>query len=242
MDPLTGTEPTRRGGDDLRAVGLAVGLTIAALGLSLVGGVAFLLPIILLGVDPQNTLVFIVLSAVGQFGFIAVGLIYVSRSGLSVPIAVPSAREFGLAAGGVFVALVGATLLSALLAALNLLPESVIEGNIQAEPRLLLALAALSVVLVAPAEEFLFRGVIQGRLRQSMGPLWAVGFASVLFGSLHLANFSGALQAVVAGAALISVTGAVFGVLYERTENLTVPIVAHACYNVVLLGLAYLTL
>jgi len=44
----------------------------------------------------------------------------------------------------------------------------------------------------------------------------------------------------VAGALLIAIVGAVFGVLYERTSNLVVPILAHGAYNVVLFVLAFL--
>jgi membrane protease YdiL (CAAX protease family) len=63
--------------------------------------------------------------------------------------------------------------------------------------------------------------------------------ASLLFGSLHLANYSGSIQRVAAGALLISAIGAVFGVVYERTRNLAVPIAVHALYNTVLLVTSY---
>jgi len=100
----------------------------------------------------------------------------------------------------------------------------------------------LSIVLVAPAEEFLFRGVIQGRLRRSLGPVGAVVGSSLLFGSLHLGNYTGETAAVVAGAVLIACVGTVFGTLYERTQNLVVPIVAHGVYNTILMVLSFLTL
>lgn len=59
---------------------------------------------------------------------------------------------------------------------------------------------------------------------------------------MHLANYTGALLPVLAGAALIVVVGFVFGALYEYTDNLAVPIVTHATYNVVLKVLSYLSI
>ncbi|WP_425498393.1 CPBP family intramembrane glutamic endopeptidase [Halogeometricum salsisoli] len=103
-------------------------------------------------------------------------------------------------------------------------------------------MAALSVVLVAPAEEWLFRGVVQGRLRQGVGPTPAIAGSSLLFVSIHLANYSGSLLPVFAGASLIVVVGCVFGALSEYTDNLAVPIMTHATYNVVLLILSYMSI
>lgn len=226
----------------MAAIGVAVGLTAAAFAVSLLGGIAFVLPILLFGLDVQSLAVFLLLSAVGQLGFLAVGYAYTRRRAIDIPIAVPSARETGYAAGGIVTALTTATVLSVVLALLDLVPESALGETVEADPSILLGLIVLSVVLVAPAEEFLFRGVIQGRLRQSFGPVGAVTGASLLFGSLHLGNYTGALGAVVGGALLIAVTGSVFGVLYERTQNLAVPIVTHAGYNVTLLVVSYLTL
>ena len=37
----------------------------------------------------------------------------------------------------------------------------------------------------------LFRGVIQGRLGRSFGPVAAVVGSSLLFGSIHLGNYTG---------------------------------------------------
>jgi membrane protease YdiL (CAAX protease family) len=110
------------------------------------------------------------------------------------------------------------------------------------DPTFLLGLAVLSVFIVAPAEELLFRGAIQGRLRQSVGPAPAIAVASLLFGSMHVANYAGRLAPILATTGLLVVVGAIFGVLYERTGNLAVPVATHAAYNVVLLVSSYLAL
>lgn len=227
-------------GGALRAAGVAIGLTVAAFVVSLVGGVAFVVPLLVLDVTFDSVAVFLALTAVGQVGFLVVGYAYARTRGLRIPVRRPDGRDLALAAAGVVGAFVVATVLAAVLAGLDLLPRSVLGEVAAVDPTILLGLAVLSVVLVAPAEEFLFRGVVQGRLRQSVGPVGAVAGASLLFGSMHLGNYAGSVGSVLAGALLIAATGSVFGILYERTRNLTVPVLAHAVYNVVLLGVAYL--
>lgn len=98
------------------------------------------------------------------------------------------------------------------------------------------------MILVAPVEEFLFRGVIQGRLRGRFGPVAAIAGSSLLFGALHLSNYTGSILPIVSGALLITTVGAVFGALYERTGNLAVPVLVHAIYNVILLTISYVAL
>ena len=229
-----------RDGGRLRAVGVALGLTVAAVFVSIVVGVAVVVPSVLLQLDVTSTPSLLVLSAVGQLGFVGVAYAYARYRRLRIRVARPDRSEITYAAGGTLAALALAIGLSLVLDAAGLLPGSVIGEAAARDPTLLLGLAALSVVLVAPAEEFLFRGVVQGRLRQSFGPVGAVAGASLLFGSTHLANYTGALGPVVAGALLIVVTGSVLGSIYERTGNLAVPILAHATYNVALLLTAYL--
>ena len=233
---------SHEGEGKVRAILVGLGLTIAGFLVSLVGGVAFIVPLILLEIDIQSTGPFLALTAVGQVGFLLLGYAYARYTDLTVHVSRPSTRELGWGLVGVVAALVVAIGVSALLAALDLVPGSVIGDAVVSDPTLVLGLAALSIVLVAPAEEFLFRGVIQGRLRRSLGPVGAVLGSSLLFGSLHLGNYTGETAAVVAGAVLIACVGTVFGVLYERTENLVVPIVAHAVYNTILMVLSYLTL
>lgn len=217
-------------------------LTVGIFLVSLVAGVVFIVPLFALGYDVQTTPVLVAATAVGQLAMFALGYGYRRYRTVPVPVSVPSLSQVGYALGGVVVAVLVAIGASILLTTLGLLPQSVIGDAATADPTFLLGLAALSVLVVAPVEEFVFRGVIQGRLRSQFGPVPAVLGASLLFGSLHLANYSGNPVAVVAGALLIAAVGTVFGALYERTGNLVVPVVAHAVYNVFLLVSSYLAL
>lgn len=228
--------------DRPRAVAVAVGITLAALVVSVAVGIGLVVPAVLLGLDLDvaDPAVFLSLTVAGQVGFLAVALAYARRRGLRIRTVVPTRRESGYAVGATVVALVAAVGLSVVLSEFGLVPGSVIGDAATADATVLLGLVVLSALVIAPTEEFLFRGVVQGRLRESFGPVGAVAGSSLLFGSVHLLNYSGSLPAVVAGALLIATTGAVLGAVYERTRNLAVPILAHAAYNAVLLGSAYL--
>jgi membrane protease YdiL (CAAX protease family) len=232
---------TRHPTGRVRTALAAAGLTVLAIVVSTLVGVVFLVPSLALGLDVETTLGLLLLTAAGQVGFLGFAVLYARRRGLPVPVRAPSAREVGYALAGTLVALVVAIGLSVLLAAFDLVPGSVIEESGTIDPNFFLGVAILSILIVAPAEEYLFRGVVQGRLRETFGPVGAVVGSSLLFGSIHLTNYTGSVPQVVAGTLLIAGTGAVLGALYEWTDNLTVPIVAHALYNVVLAGTAYVT-
>jgi membrane protease YdiL (CAAX protease family) len=219
-----------------------VGLTLLTFVIALVAGVVFIGPLIALGYDIESTPILVGATAAGQLGMFGVGYLYYRYRDLSVPVALPSLRELGYATAGVVAAIAAAVVLSVVLTTLELLPSSVIGEAAAMDPTFLLGLAALSIVVVAPVEEFLFRGVIQGRLRDRFGPVPAIAGASLLFGSLHLANYSGNPVAIVAGALMITVVGSIFGILYERTGNLAVPVLVHAIYNTILFGLSYAVL
>lgn len=226
----------------LRAVAVAVGVTVLALAVSVVGGVAAVVPVLLFELDVASAPVFLGLTVAGQVGFAVAGYAVARRWELAVPFSVPTGREFGIGVGGALLAVGVVAVLSAVASGLGLVPDSVIGEAATADRRILLGLAVLSLFVVAPAEEYLFRGVIQGRLRRSFGPTGAVAVASLLFGSLHLANYAGRPAAVLAGALLVAATGSVLGALYEYTGNLAVPVVAHGLYNALLLSVAYATL
>lgn len=215
-------------------------MTLLALAISIAAGVAFLVPAISLGYDLETTWVLAGATAAGQVGFFAVASGFVRRRRVTVPLSVPSRTDARYVVVGTVAALVAATGLSYALVLLDLVPDSVIGEAATADPTFLVALAVLSLVLVAPAEELLFRGAVQGRLRERFGPVPAIVAASLLFGSLHLANYSGSVPSVIAGALLIAAVGSIFGAVYERTENLVVPILVHGCYNATLLLTSYL--
>ncbi len=91
-------------------------------------------------------------------------------------------------------------------------------------PTEVILLVVMTVVLAPVTEEVFFRGLLQGALRDRIGPVWAVAIASVAFGITHfqLEQFP----------ALVLV-GVVNGLLVLRTGRLGPALWAHASFNAV---------
>lgn len=85
-------------------------------------------------------------------------------------------------------------------------------------------------------EEFLFRGALQTRLKQVISAPWAWMLQALFFGLWHLnANAQSMGGNLLAGVAICiisqTVSGLVFGYVFERTRNLIVPTTAHVVMN-----------
>lgn len=96
----------------------------------------------------------------------------------------------------------------------------------------------VATLLAAPAEELLYRNVVQKRLRRSFDAPTAILATSLLFAATHAPNF---LQVSVATASVSLVkilsSSLVLGWLYERTESVLTSVLCHAAFN----GLAVVT-
>jgi uncharacterized protein len=90
-----------------------------------------------------------------------------------------------------------------------------------------LAQLALLAALAGVAEEALFRGVVQAGLSRWLAPWVGLIAASVLFGLVHCLTFSYAVVATLVGLYL--------GTLLILTDDLLVPILVHALYDLVAL-------
>ena len=94
-----------------------------------------------------------------------------------------------------------------------------------------LALIVVSILVVGPAEEVLFRGVVQGGLRRAYSAGPAILIASALFGLVHVFAVLGTLDQQLTYAAVALMLGVGLGLLYEYTDNILVPSLAHGLYN-----------
>lgn len=179
-------------------------------------------------------------------GLVGVGVVYLSKRELSASylrLSRPSARDVAWS--------VAATIgLFAVLAGLNFVIQqfglsstghSVAEQG-QRNPALLLPLIPLSVLVTGPAEEFLYRGVIQTRLKEAFDARVAVFLAALVFSLVHIPAYGvgGSIDSSLATSLVILfVLGAVLGTAYEYTGNLVVPAIAHGIYNAVVFGSLY---
>ncbi|MEF8873625.1 MAG: type II CAAX endopeptidase family protein [Candidatus Thermoplasmatota archaeon] len=216
-----------------------VGITILAFLFSLFLGFVFALLLIPLGYEPDSTFTLVGITIVSQLGFLILAYIYIRRRDLDIPLEIPSRSDLTYTGGGIVLTLITALGLSQILSYLDLGSQSSIEKIAETNPLFLLALAVLSLILIAPSEELLFRGAVQGRLRERFEAFPSIVTASLLFGSLHLLNYNGAIIPIILTTLVIVVIGGILGILYERTDNLVVPILVHSVYNFVILVPSY---
>jgi membrane protease YdiL (CAAX protease family) len=158
-----------------------------------------------------------------------------------LPIAVPSAREVGIILAGwvgTFLLVgVGASVVTALAGsppAENTAGQTAIEN-----PEFIPVLIVLVFLLNAPGEELLFRGVIQGLLRERFGPVAAILLATATFAPIHIFALVGSLQAALVTITILAIPSIVFGTVYELTDNLVVPTLVHGLFNATLFGGLY---
>ena len=177
-----------------------------------------------------------------------VALLYLRFRPVTIPVRWPTLRELALVAGTTVFALVLAVLVQSLGAALGAEPVSHFVSRAAAQDPVLVYGGGLVMVLllVGPVEELLFRGVVQGRLRESFGPVGAIGLTSVLFGLGHYLAFAfggSELVSLGLGFALFgtAVTSVVLGTVYEHTGHLARPALIHSLFTGTLFAIALLS-
>lgn len=156
-------------------------------------------------------------------------------------LAKPTRRDIGIVLGSVVVLFAVQYGLLTLLSSIGVVPveNQAIDPDAHA-PNYFLAMVAVSVLFVGPAEELLFRGAIQGLLKRAFGVWPAIVVAAALFGSVHFTVGAGSLEAKLAYVTVAFILGGLLGYLYERTENLVVPALAHGGFNAVAFFIQYL--
>lgn len=98
-------------------------------------------------------------------------------------------------------------------------------------PEALLMLIPVSFILVATGEELLFRGVIQGSLRERFGPAAAILLSSAIFAVPHATVLTGSLESRLTTVVILFIPSLIFAIAYERTDNLVVPVLIHGLYD-----------
>lgn len=230
------SDPARQASWRDRGRALAVGLGLVAVAL-LIGTVLSIPPIVVGGTSLVASIAMIVLS---EAGYAIAGWLYLRQwFSETVSLTTPTLREGGWVIGStllMFGIAGGVGVLSSTFdVQLGRLDQDLIAGS----PTMALVMAVLSFILIAPAEEYLFRGVIQRRLIQSMRPGVAVIVASLLFVIPHAIGYLGGVEGVLLLSAVPFSLAVVMGVLYERFDNLLLPILAHGCYNATLFLTTY---
>jgi len=157
----------------------------------------------------------------------------------------PTLKDVGFAVIGLFgmlIALVGVGFIIQTLGA-----EAAEHGTVETmenNPNLALYMAFLSIIAIGPAEETLFRGVIQTRLKESFSVWGAIVSTNVIFALVHIPAYGGlgaGAQELATTLVILFTISLSLGWLYERSNNLFVPMLTHGLYNSTLFTMVYLT-
>jgi membrane protease YdiL (CAAX protease family) len=233
-------QPTLRG--RLRAILIAVGLVIAAVAL---GTILTLIPIFLAGGMAALTAVAsVVIIILSEAGYAVVGGLYARRwLGATFPIRLPTRREVGWIAGGLVATLVCNQVLLRLAMFSGIEPADRADQSLLfGDPTVVLALVVVSVLVIGPAEELLFRGAIQRRLGRSFGLVAAIVLTSVIFVLPHVIGYTGSPLSVLVNVTVVFGVSLILCILYVRTDTLLVPILVHGLYDAVLFGATYIVM
>lgn len=238
--------PRPMAADRVPARRLGVAVLLAAAGLVL--AVALAIPAVLVPLAPLGR--FLASTVLSELAFAVVALAFVWRTGVGLEY-LRLSRLDGRAGRLVVAGTVGMFVyrLASLLAIQALgLP---VAGNAVTEfpgldvATIVLLLIPISIVVVGPAEELLFRGVIQRHLEGGFATPWAIVLTGVLFSLVHLPT---TYLADPNPTAVVVALGVLFGLslvlswLYVRSENLLVPMLAHGGYDAAIFALAYYVL
>jgi uncharacterized protein len=111
--------------------------------------------------------------------------------------------------------------------------HSPMEDMLKSTP-LLIGFGIIAVTVAPLFEEMVFRGFLQPLLVRSLGAVAGILIPSVLFGCLHLAEYSNAWQSAVA----ISLVGLALGWVRYQSGSIIPSTLMHCAYNGVLIAVA----
>jgi membrane protease YdiL (CAAX protease family) len=236
--------PPREGG--LWAVGAGIALSVAAIVATLVVLVPVSLLIVEGGIELSpavSTLLSLALIQYVAFGSVILGYLRYRETTVReyVSAGVPSLRDLAAALGGWVLAFALAIAVGTVIQALGLSAgtNNSAEAGMQ-NPEIFLVLIPAAFLVIGPMEELLFRGTVQGRLRETLSPAPAVVVSALLFAAVHAPlAVQGSLSQRLTTVGLLFFPSLVFGGLYEYTDNVVVPALVHALYDATLFVLLY---
>ncbi|WP_197431313.1 CPBP family intramembrane glutamic endopeptidase [Halorubrum sp. CBA1125] len=202
-----------------------------------------------MGLGDSFALTFLVGGGLATLWFAVVGVVYLRFRPVTIhyDLRWPVLRDGGWILGGL-AAIIIASLLTEIVvsqfgsgSATNISNAAAVENPVLIYSVFLVG----NLLLIAPIEEFLFRGVIQGRLREWYGAITAITITSIGFGLTHIPSYwfggSDLLSVGVWGAVVsIAATGFILGYVYERTNSLLTVSIIHGLVNTIGIGLALL--
>ncbi|QAU13518.1 CPBP family intramembrane metalloprotease [Halorubrum sp. BOL3-1] len=237
--------------DGSPGVAVAVALVLGVLGpvIALVSGVAiFAIDAAVGGLSLAASVVLtLIFGQYVAFGGLAMGYLAwrgFDREGIVsyLGVRVPSLKEVGIVLGSWVLILISVLVVSTIVRLLG--TETAANSSAElamGNPSIIPLFIAASFLVIGPCEEILYRGVVQGRLRESLSAVPSILLSAAIFAAIHVIALTGGVSAQLTTVSILFVPSLVFGAVYEYTGNLVVPALLHGLHNAVLFTVLYVT-
>ena len=199
------------------------------------------------GIDPAEGAVLSSLALGLGTGSVAWLYLQATDRGLDfIDVRLPGLRDAAVVVAGILVLLGVNVAIASVFQSLGL--ESAQHGlyDVAREtPELLLLLIPLSLLVIGPGEELLYRNVVQKSLYGPFSRPGAIVVASAIFAAAHIPAYSSPGSSVLALLNTLTVIFAlslVLGVAFDRTRNLAVPALIHGTFNAIAFAATYVEL
>tara|TARA_Y100000590_G_scaffold456859_1_gene608280 strand:+ start:37 stop:837 length:801 start_codon:yes stop_codon:yes gene_type:complete len=122
-----------------------------------------------------------------------------------------------------------------------------VENIVSSSPELILLLIPISLLLVGPLEELLYRNIIQKSLYSSFSPIGSIFISSIIFSAVHISAYAGdslfqnplpALNAL----AVIFILSVIIGIVYYQTKNIVTAALLHGIYDSIIFAVFYINI
>ncbi len=121
-----------------------------------------------------------------------------------------------------------------------------VETLIHSTPEIMLLLIPISLLLVGPLEELLYRNIIQKYLYSSFSPAGSILISSIIFSAVHISAYSGDALfqnplPVLNALFVIFILSVIIGFVYYRTKNLVTAALLHGIYDSIIFAVFYVS-
>ena len=237
--------------DKLRTLGVASSLGIGGYMLSILWYVPFEIGIVSGYVKPTGSTMLLIQYIALALSAITIGAIYLHYSGRGIEyidIDISGKKQLRNLIVGV-IALVAMLFLISLFTDLfqaestqHSIQQSV-SADQELDPRFLLIMMGLSLLIIGPSEEFVFRNLVQKRMYQSFSKVSSVIMSSVLFSLVHYPAYAtGSMTEVLLSLLTVFGISITLGGIYAWVEDLVIVSLIHGMYNASIFGQWYLSL
>ncbi|MFH5802204.1 lysostaphin resistance A-like protein [Haladaptatus sp. CMAA 1911] len=190
----------------------------------------------------MSSLAFLAILTVSEVGYVLTAWIYLQQwFDERVRITMPTKGQFGWILGSAIVMLAIGAVITMVSTHTGITTGRVDQELLTGSQSTVLILAVLAFIVIAPAEEYFFRGVIQRRMMRSFSTPVAILIGALIFVLPHAVGYIGNIEGIVLLSMAPFSLAIITGILYEKFDNLSIPILCHGIYNATLFMATYFT-